>query len=139
MGQVLQKLGPLSARVRPVFISLDPDRDTPQIIAEFVKSFDGDIIGLTGKPSEIAAVAREYRVFYQKVRSENSADYFLDHSSYLYVMGPDGRYVTLFSHDETEQPDAMASRLRELLGRPQAGSKGVAELELKPAASAGNP
>lgn len=140
ISQALQKLGPLSARVRPIFISLDPDRDTPKIVDEFVKSFDPNIVGLTGRPSEIAAVARQYRVFYQKVQTDGSVDYLLDHSSYIYVMGPDGRYVTLLSHDETEQPDEIAARLRELVGQPSPiESKGVAKLDMMPATPAGNP
>jgi len=108
----MQKLGPLAASVRPVFVSIDPDRDTPQVIDEFVKSFDPRLVGLTGKSSEIAALAKQYRVFYQKVPVEGSDDYFMEHSSYIYVMDPDGRYLTLFSNEDS---DTIASRLRELL------------------------
>lgn len=112
ISQAMQKLGPLAASVRPVFVSIDPDRDTPQVIDEFVKSFDPRLVGLTGKPSEIAALAKQYRVFYQKVPVEGSDDYFIEHSSYIYVMDPDGRYLTLFSNEDS---DTIASRLRELL------------------------
>lgn len=115
VSQMLEKLGPLAAKVQPVFVSIDPERDTPAVVGEFVRSFDRRIVGLTGSPTEIAAVAKQYRVFYKKSTIENSTDYFMEHSSYIYVMGPDGRYVTLFSHDQTEAPDQMAARLRELL------------------------
>ena len=115
VSQTLEKLGPLAARIQPLYVSIDPDRDTPQVMAEYVKSFDPRIIGLTGSPAEIAAIAKQYRVFYKKESPEPSGDYFMEHTAYIYVMGPDGRYVTLFSHDETEDPEKMAARLRELL------------------------
>ena len=118
ISQVLRKLGPESAAVRPIFISLDPERDKPEDVDEFVRSFDPDIIGLTGKASEVAAVARQYRVFYKKIPAENSSDYFLNHSSYVYLMGPNGQYVTLFSRDQMDRPEEVAARLRELLGHP---------------------
>lgn len=115
VSQVLEKLGPLSARVQPIFVSIDPERDTPAVVGEYVEAFDPRIVGLSGSPAEIAAVAKQYRVFYKKLPVDNSSDYFMEHSSYIYVMGPDGRYVTLFSRDEAEAPDQMTARLRELL------------------------
>jgi protein SCO1 len=115
VSQMLEKLGPLAAKIQPVFVSIDPERDTPAVVGEFVQSFDPRIVGLTGSPAEIAAVAKQYRVFYKKAPVEDSNDYFMEHSSYIYVMGPDGRYITLFSHDQTEAPDWMAARVRDLL------------------------
>jgi len=82
---------------------------------EYTKAFDPRIVGLTGKPAEIAAVAKQYRVFFRKLPGQAPEDYGIEHSSYLYVMGPDGRYVTLFSQDQLQAPDVIASRLRELL------------------------
>jgi protein SCO1/2 len=116
IAQVLEKLGPQAALLQPLFVSIDPERDTSQTMEEFTKAFDPRIIGLTGKPAEIAAVARQYRVFFKKVPGTDAETYWMEHSSYIYVMGPDGRYVTLFSHDEAAAPDEMAARLRELLG-----------------------
>jgi len=115
LSQMLDKLGPLAAKVQPVFVSIDPERDTPAVVGDFVKSFDPRIVGLTGSPAEVAAAAKLYRVFYRKSPIENSSDYFMEHSSYIYVVDPDGRYVTLFSHDQTEAPDRMADRLRQLM------------------------
>ena len=115
VSRTLEKLGPLAAMVQPLFVTIDPGRDTPRVVGEFLQSFDPRIVGLTGTPAEIAAVAKQYRVFYKKAPIENSDDYFMEHSAYAYVMGPDGRYITLFSHDQTEAPDQMAARLRELL------------------------
>jgi protein SCO1 len=121
VSQALDKLGPLAAKIQPLYVSIDPDRDTPQVMAEYVKSFDPRIIGLTGSPAEIAAAAKAYRVYYKKDAPEPSGDYFMEHSAYLYVMNPDGRYVTLLSHDETDAPEQMAARLRELLTSSSAG------------------
>jgi protein SCO1/2 len=113
LSQVLEKLGPLADRIRPVFISIDPERDTAARVGEYLKSFDQRIVGLAGSPAEIAAVAKQYRVFYKKSPFENSDDYSMEHSSYIYVMGPDGRYLTLFSSDQSS--DQMTARLREML------------------------
>jgi protein SCO1/2 len=120
VSQMLEKLGPLADKVKPIFVSIDPGRDTPQVVGEFLQSFDRRIVGLTGSPAEIAAVAKQYRVFYKKEPIENSDDYSMEHGSYIYVMGPDGRYVTLFSHDQTQAPEQMATRLQELLATPRA-------------------
>ena len=84
-------------------------------MSDFISSFDPEIIGLTGSPSEIASVAIQYRVFYRKSPIGNSGDYFMEHSSYIYVVGPDGRYVTLLPHDQTEAPDLMAQRMLEII------------------------
>lgn len=125
VAKTLEKLGPLAANVQPIFVTLDPERDTPEVMGAFTKAFDSRIIGLTGKATEVAAVAKEYRVFFKKVRSNDGEDYFLEHSSYIYVMNPNGRYVTLFSHDQIEASDGFATRLRELLvGTLQRDSKG---------------
>jgi len=128
VSKVLERLGPLADKVQPIFISIDPERDTPKVVGEFVNSFDTRILGLTGGPEEIAAVAKQFRVYYKKEAAiEGSNDYFLEHSSYIYVMGPDGRYVTLFAHSETEAPDQMVARLQTLLGvaAPSGDAKGV--------------
>jgi protein SCO1/2 len=114
LAETLAQLGPLAGRVTPLFITVDPARDTPTVVGKYVKSFDPRIVGLTGTPEQIAAVAREYRVYYKKEPTGKGADdYLMDHSSIIYVMAPDGRYVTLFTGQQ--KPDQMASRLRELL------------------------
>ena len=118
ISQVLEKLGPLAVKLQPLFVTIDPERDTSKVVGEFVRSFDPRIVGLTGSPSEIAQIAKLYRVFYKKIPIENSDDYFMEHSSYIYVMSPDGRYITLFSHDESQGADQMAVRLREILSAP---------------------
>jgi protein SCO1/2 len=134
VSQAMQKLGPLAAKVQPIFVSIDPERDTPQVVDEFIKSFDERIVGLTGKPSEIAALAKQYRVFYKKEPVEGSDDYFMEHSSYIYVMDPEGRYVSLFAH--TEEADEIASRLRVLLGsRSDTRTSQLAAIEIAASAA----
>src|SRR4029079_9500264 len=91
VARTLEKLGPLADRVQPIFVTLDPDRDTPEVLATFTKAFDARIIGLTGKASEIASVAKDYRVFFKKLKSNHSDQYYVEHSSYIYIMNPNGQ------------------------------------------------
>ena len=99
IAQALDKLGDKGKKVVPVFITLDPERDTPQAMADYVKSFGPNFVGLTGTPEAIAAAAKSYRVAYTKVDNKESAsDYSVDHSALVYLMDPEGRYVTHFSY-----------------------------------------
>jgi protein SCO1 len=139
-AKALEKLGPLAANVEPIFVTLDPERDTPEVIGEFTKAFDPRIVGLTGKASEIAAIAKDYRVFFKKVKNDDGDDYALEHSSYVYLMSPTGRYVTLFSRDQIEASDEFATRLRELLAespQPDAESNSAHPQEENAPRSAG--
>src|SRR6185437_9432205 len=103
------------AKIQPVFISIDPERDTPEGTDAFVKALDPRILGLSGSAAEIATIAKEYRVFFRKVPSADPSEYLMEHSSYVFLMDPQGRYVTLFTAAEVEAPDEMASRLRGLV------------------------
>ena len=111
----LEALGPLAAKVQPLFITVDPERDKQAVMASYVKSFDPRIIGLTGTPEQIAAAARAYRVYYAKVADKDAPDgYLMDHSSVIYVMRPgDDRLVATFTHETTS--DQMAERLKKLI------------------------
>jgi protein SCO1/2 len=114
MAAALDKLGPKAAKITPIFITIDPERDTPDKMAQYVQSFDPRLVGLTGTPDEIAAVTKEYRVYAKKVDDPKStAGYTMDHSSIIYVMGPDGSYRTHFTH--TTNVDAMAAHLAKML------------------------
>ncbi len=121
VAAVLDELGPLGDRIQPLFISVDPERDTPEVLAEFVHQFHPRIIGLTGSPNRIAEVARAYRAYYRKVTQEeltgekgSGDDYLMDHSAYLYLMDPEGRFVRVFSH--TDPPERIVEALRKVLG-----------------------
>jgi cytochrome oxidase Cu insertion factor (SCO1/SenC/PrrC family) len=114
MSAALNKLGPKADRFVPIFISVDPERDKPAELSSYVQSFYPRLIGLTGSPEEINAVVKAYRVYVRKTEDPKStAGYTFDHSSLIYVMGPDGAYRTHFSH--TTDADALAQRLAALL------------------------
>lgn len=94
IAQALIQLGNQADAVTPVFITVDPKRDTPQVIGRYVKSFDPRIVGLSGSDAQIAAIAKEYRVYYQPAPGQGG-DYLVDHSSFLYLMGRDGKFLKL--------------------------------------------
>jgi protein SCO1/2 len=113
IAAALDKLGPKAEAITPILISLDPSRDTPAQLASYVQSFHPRLIGLTGTQAEIDAVAKAYRVYAKRVDDPKStAGYTIDHSTFIYVMGPDGAYVTHFTH--ATPVDAMAARLAKL-------------------------
>jgi len=114
VSAAIDKLGPKADKLVPIFITLDPERDTSAALAAYVPSFHKRLIGLTGSVDEIAAVAKQYRVYHKKVRDEKSAAaYTIDHSALIYLMGPDGSYVAHFAH--STGVDQMAERLGKLL------------------------
>jgi protein SCO1/2 len=114
----MQALGDRAGRVQPLFITIDPERDTPAVLAEYVALFDAGIVGLSGTPEEIAAVAKAYRVHYRKAPVEGDPDnYLMDHSTILYLMAPGGGFLDIFDHDDP--PDAIAA---EIAARIDAGS-----------------
>lgn len=117
--QTLDLLDAPAAEVQPLFITIDPDRDTSDVMAAYVKSFDTRIVGLTGTPAEIAAAAKSFKVHYAKMESKtkDKQSYLMEHSSFVYVMGPDGNYVTLFAPTGGQVPEQMALRLRELIAQ----------------------
>ena len=108
----LDQLGPKREAVRSVFITVDPERDTPEVLKEYVTSFDAQILALSGSAEEIARAAKAYRVYYAK-HPEPGGDYSMDHSSVIYVMDPEGRFTASFTHQNT--PEEIAERLKKLL------------------------
>jgi protein SCO1/2 len=108
----LQDLGKKSDEVRPVFITIDPERDTPQVMKDYVTAFDAPILALTGTAAEVAQAAKNYRVYYAK-HPEAGGDYSMDHTSVIYVMDPKGRFTASFTGEEP--PAQMAERLKKLL------------------------
>jgi protein SCO1/2 len=114
MAGALEKLGTKAQRITPIFISVDPQRDTPEKLAAYVKNFDPRLVGLTGTPEEIAAVAKAYKVYYAKVPSkERPDDYTMDHTSIIYVMDPKGEFVTHFT--PSTSVDDMAAKLDKIV------------------------
>ncbi len=100
VADVMKQLGPLADRVQPVFITVDPARDTPAQLQEYANFFDPRIIGLSGSPALIAKVAQNYKVRYEIVREPNAAPdaYTVDHGAGLYVLAPGGSFVKKFAY-----------------------------------------
>jgi cytochrome oxidase Cu insertion factor (SCO1/SenC/PrrC family) len=111
-SDALSKLGAKTGRVVPVFITVDPARDTPAVLKAYLASFGKDFVGLTGDEKKIESVAREYHVYSVK-RPLPGGAYAMDHSSVLYLMGPDGRFVTYY--EDAIGPDKLAENLRKRL------------------------
>lgn len=114
MAAALDALGPKAERVTPVFITLDPERDTPERLAEYVASFHPRLVGLTGSRDEVDRAAKAYRVYFKKNESGAApGEYSLDHTSIIYLMDPQGNFVAPFAHGTSAA--RMAERLNELL------------------------
>jgi len=115
VADAMDKLGPAAARIQPVFITVDPKRDTPAVVKQFAAAFGPSVLGLTGTAEQIATVAKEYRVYYAEHRTgPGPDDYSMDHSSVLYVMSPDGRFLAPIRADGTG--DDIAASLKRLMG-----------------------
>lgn len=122
----LDRLGPLAGEVTPIFITVDPERDTPERMAQYVSNFSARIVGLTGTPEEVRRAAQAYRVYFAKVEMPESASgYLMDHSAFTYLMDENGQYVTHFAYGDSIEK--MTERLRrELGGEKTAASVGAA-------------
>lgn len=113
MAAALDALGEARSSVTPLFVTLDPERDTPAALKDYVRSFHPEIVGLTGSLAAIDAAAKAYRVYYKKVPVERGEGYTIDHSSFFYVMNASGTFVAHAPHTTT--PDALAIRLKSIL------------------------
>lgn len=100
MADTLERLGPDAGKLQPIFITVDPARDTVAALKDYIAHFSDHIVGLTGSKEEIAAAAKAYRVYY-KVHGDPAKDpnYPVDHSGFLYLMDREGKFVTHFMHD----------------------------------------
>ncbi len=114
MANALDGLTPAErAKVAALFITVDPERDTPAVVQDYVRAFNAPITGLSGTPEQVAAAAKAYRVYYAK-HPRADGDYEMDHSSIIYVMDPRGEFIANFTHESA--PDAIAAKLRTLVG-----------------------
>ena len=113
VASALDSLGDEADVIQPVFITVDPERDTVEQMATYVDYFGDNMIGLTGTAEQIDAVARAYRVYYARAEDPSSTEYLMDHTSILYLMGPDGKFVKHFSYgtDPTELATQIAAHL----------------------------
>jgi protein SCO1/2 len=90
----------LAAKIVPIFITIDPERDTPTVVGEFAAAFSPDIIGLTGTPEQIEAAAKAFKVFYAKGAAVEGGGYLVDHSNIVYLFGPDGEPLATLPTDQ---------------------------------------
>jgi protein SCO1 len=117
VADAMDKLGPAASNIQPLFITVDPKRDTPAVVKQYAAAFGPKIEGLTGTPEEIANVAKVYRVYYAEHRTGTGPnDYSMDHSSVLYLMGPNGDFVAPVRADQSGEE--IVVNLKKLMGHP---------------------
>jgi len=113
----------IAQRVAPVFVSLDPERDRPGVLRDYIRNFHPRMVGLTGDPKEIEYVAASYAVAYRKVTAPDIDGYLIDHTTNIMLMGPNGGYVTSFSPQTPA--DLMAKGLRRnVIATDSSGARG---------------
>jgi protein SCO1/2 len=112
VSEILRTLGPDSDRIRALFITVDPERDTPAVLKDYLSSFDPHLVGGTGDPAVVAAVVKSYRVYAKKVPLEGG-NYTMDHTAIVYLMDREGRFVVPFNIKR--RPEEAAADLRRYL------------------------
>jgi cytochrome oxidase Cu insertion factor (SCO1/SenC/PrrC family) len=110
MALAVNQLGDAGELVQPVFITVDPERDTPEHLKEYLLLFHPRFIGLSGESTAVRAAARGYRAYYNKVELDVRSDYTVDHSAFIYLMSADGEYLGFFP------PGTPAERLAQIIG-----------------------
>ena len=113
MGQAVDELGDLSNEVQPLFVTVDPARDTVAALAEYVPALHPRLVGLTGSEEQIHDAAKAYRVYFRLNEPDENGAYLVDHTSYIYFMDPDGDYLTHFVFGQG--PEKMAEVMRKHL------------------------
>ena len=115
ISDALGLLGKDAADIAPIFITVDPERDKPEHMKEYVKHFHPKIIGMSGSVEQVKKVAGVYRVFFQKAREKGAEpdDYLMNHSSITYLMGKDGKFLTHFSHGTSAKD--LAAKIKSFL------------------------
>jgi protein SCO1/2 len=113
VSEVMRSLGKDADRAKALFISVDPDRDTPAVLKDYLSSFDPHLIGLTGDQAALNAVEKSYRVYAKKVPTGKDGDYSMDHSAIVYLMDKSGRFVAPFKLDR--KPEDAAAELKKYM------------------------
>jgi protein SCO1/2 len=96
----LEKLGSDANKLQALFVTVDPQRDTRNVMTEYLKSFDSRILGLTGSQSQIDGIVKEYRIYVAPEKTDGGDDYLVSHSAYLYLMDPQGKFVNVIRGSE---------------------------------------
>ncbi|HEX8956416.1 MAG TPA: SCO family protein [Burkholderiaceae bacterium] len=121
LGDVMRQLGPSADKVQVLFITVDPERDTPQLLSQYVPAFDKRFLGLTGTLPEIDKTAKDFHVYYQKVPGKTKDSYSMDHTAGLYIYDPEGR-IRVFAGNAAPM-DSIVHDLKILLGQPPESAK----------------
>lgn len=119
MGNLVRSLGPAGDQVQPVFVTLDPERDKPEVLRAYVASFHPRFVALTGTEDEIRRVATSYKVYFEKVKPPGVSTYLIDHTAYVFLLDREGRFITLFPPGTPQE--RMAVMVREQLKGKEAG------------------
>ncbi len=116
IGAMLRSLGPQAKAVQPLFVTLDPQRDTPQVLREYVAAFHPRFVALRGSEEDTRRLALSYKVFYEKVRGADGGPYLIDHAAFTFLIDRNGQYVAFFPPGT--KADRMAVMVREALEKP---------------------
>ena len=121
LAEALNQIGELRKQVRVVMVSVDPERDTPEALKEYMSNFGPEFIGLTGTPEQIRQMAKNWRAFYRKVPGEAPDEYTMDHSAITFLLDKNGNYIRHFAYGM--EPEKVAKVLREVISG-QVSAKG---------------
>ncbi len=112
VSEILRQLGPDADKMKALFVTVDPERDTAPVLKDYLSSFDPHVVGVTGEPAALAAMAKGYRVYFKKVPLDGG-NYTMDHTAIVYLMDKDGRFVSPFN--VKRKPAEAAADLRKYL------------------------
>lgn len=112
MSEALKALGPDAGSLKVLFVTVDPERDTAEALANYLQAFDPRIVGLTGNPQQVAAMANAYRAYWRKVPLEDG-DYTMDHTASVFLMDAGGRFFGTIGYEE--EPSVRMDKLKRLL------------------------
>jgi len=117
MATVFDMLGETAKKIAPLFITVDPARDTPKVMADYVSAFHRRLVGLTGSEADVAAAADAFRVYYERMEEDSAPDgYLMAHSGHIYLMTPEGRFETVFREGD-QPPEEMAQKIENIMER----------------------
>jgi protein SCO1/2 len=115
IAEALGMLGDMARDFRVVMVSVDPERDTPEVLKEYMSNFGDNFLGLTGTPEQIRKMARNWRTFYRKAEEKGPDDYLMDHSAIVFLLDKQGKYMRHFAYGTS--PERIAEGIREAIAR----------------------
>ena len=114
VSQIMDALGEDGDKIQPLFVTVDPERDTPEAMAEYVAAFHPRIVGLTGTSEQVKRAAQSFKAYFAKVTQEGAPDgYTMEHSAYMYLMNPDGEFEAVFRYEDSV--DEITNGIRKYL------------------------